>query len=91
MIYSNNTFQLCISIIVSFIIIYIIQYIFNYFIYTYSIPKSKDLVNTQLFKYKKMIAELQQNNKNNKNEDESDINMADMNADLLEYMEQQME
>lgn len=50
-----------INIIIFLIIIYGSHCIWTYLIETYSTKKTKDLVNTQVNKYKKIINELQEN------------------------------
>jgi hypothetical protein len=89
MIFSYQAVQLIISIIISLTIIYLIQSIFNYLIDTYSIPKSKDLVNSQLLKYKNIIHELQQPTQNGGQVDTISMNDQSMNDELMEYMNQQ--
>jgi hypothetical protein len=53
---------ICIQIIVFIFIIYICHSIWIYLKDTYSTKKTKDLVNTQVSKYKQIISELQENN-----------------------------
>ena len=51
-----------IKIFVCLFIIYIGHSIWIYLKDTYSTKKTKDLVNTQVYKYKKIISEIQENN-----------------------------
>jgi hypothetical protein len=53
---------ICIQIIVFIFIIYICHSIWIYLKDTYTTKKTKDLVNTQVSKYKQIISELQENN-----------------------------
>lgn len=54
-------FYFCLNIIISIIVIFIGHQIWNYVKNTYSTKKTKDLVNTQITKYKKMMKEIQEN------------------------------
>ena len=49
---SNPFFELLLKIVMFITIIYILHYVFEYFKDTYSKPRVKDLVNTQIKKYK---------------------------------------
>jgi hypothetical protein len=82
---NTNTisFQIFINIICSFIIIYIIHHIFNHLKNTYSNPVSKDLVNSQLTRYKKIIKELQISSHDQKQTEQ------DMSNELFEFMQKQ--
>ena len=60
-------FYFCLNIIISIIIIFIGHQLWNYIKNTYSTKKTKDLVNTQITKYKKMMKEIQENDNNPKN------------------------
>lgn len=74
------------NIIISIIIIYILHYIWSYLKDTYSTKKTKDLVNTQIEKYKKIIAETQQNQKTVLSENE----MNTMNDDLTKFLDNEI-
>jgi type III secretory pathway component EscR len=52
---SNNIINLLITIIISIGIILSIQYIWNYIKDNYSTRRTKDLVNSQIEKYKKLL------------------------------------
>ena len=58
--FSNSLFLILLNIIISVILIYGIHLSWNYIRDTYSKKKTKDLVNTQIEKYKKIIEEIQQ-------------------------------
>jgi type III secretory pathway component EscR len=53
--FSNTIINLIITIIISFGIILSIQYLWNYIKDNYSTKRTKDLVNSQIEKYKKML------------------------------------
>jgi len=58
--FSNSLFLILVNIIISVVVIYGIHLSWNYLRDTYSKKKTKDLVNTQIEKYKKIIEEIQQ-------------------------------
>lgn len=58
--FSNSLFLILVNIIISVLLIYGIHLSWNYIRDTYSKKKTKDLVNTQIEKYKKIIEEIQQ-------------------------------
>jgi hypothetical protein len=90
--FSNLLFSILIRIIISILIIYGIHQIWEYLKDTYSTKKTKDLVNTQIQKYKKMMNEIQENNKlGSPSPDENvEINIESMDKDLTEFMNTQM-
>ena len=53
--------SIVINIVISILMIYFIHSIWNYLRDTYTTKKTKDLVNSQIQKYKNMMEELQQN------------------------------
>jgi len=53
--FSNTIINLIITIIISFGIILSIQYVWNYIKDNYSTKRTKDLVNSQIEKYKKLL------------------------------------
>lgn len=57
--FSNFIFFIIINVIISIFIIYSCHYSWNILKDTYSKRKTKDLVNTQIKKYQKMIDEIQ--------------------------------
>lgn len=58
-------FYFCLNIIISIIVIFIGDKIWNYIKNTYSTKKTKNLVNTQIQKYKKIMKGIQENNESN--------------------------
>lgn len=58
--FSNLWFSIAINICASLILIYGIHLFWNHIKDNYSKPKTKNLVNTQIEKYKKIIDEIQQ-------------------------------
>jgi hypothetical protein len=93
---SNPFLQLILKILIFIAIIYMLQCGFEYLKYTYTKPLVKDLVNTQIKKYKDIVNEIN----NTKNivslEDSNDnsifneqINIDDMNTELLTFMNSQ--
>jgi cell division protein FtsB len=60
---SKSVLWIFINIILSVAVIYCGHYAWNLIKDTYSTKKTKDLVNTQIQKYKKMMAEMQESNK----------------------------
>jgi len=92
---SNTLFSLLFNIIVSIIIILIIHYLWNYLKDTYSTKKSRDLVNIQIDKYKKILDNIQNNQINNKMKDskkpifETEQEKQSMNDDLMNFLNEQ--
>lgn len=91
----NNILWLFINIIVSIFIIYIIHSLWLYLLDTYSTKKTKDIVNTQVNKYKKIINELQENNIINiqgsqNHEEPSKIEVESMDEVLTKYMQDEL-
>jgi hypothetical protein len=85
---NSISFQICINILISIIIIYIVHHILNYLKTTYSNQISKDLVNSQLNRYKKIMKELQvQNNNISQQIHEGEVDT--MNTELLDFMKLQ--
>jgi predicted PurR-regulated permease PerM len=78
-------FYFCLNIIISIIIIFIGHQIWNYIKNTYSTKKTKDLVNTQITKYKKMMKEIQENDnsKHFLNSNEKEL----MDKNLTEFIQ----
>jgi len=58
----QSLFWIFINIILSILVIYFGHYLWNCIKNTYSTKKTKDLVNVQIQKYKKMMTEIQNNN-----------------------------
>jgi conjugal transfer/entry exclusion protein len=47
------------TILISFILIFLVHHLITYFKQILTVPKTKDLVNTQIKKYQKMLDEIQ--------------------------------
>lgn len=93
---SNPFLQLLLKIIIFIFIIYTLQCGFEYLKDTYSKPRVKDLVNTQIKKYKEIVSEIHNKQQRLPIEDTTDegifnerINVEDMNTDLLTFMNSQ--
>ena len=94
---SNPLISFLIKIILFVVIIYILQCGFEYLKTTYTKPKVRDLVNTQINKYKEIVAELKNpvekecveiKDENTESFNEH-INVNDMNNELLSFMNSQ--
>jgi len=80
-----------IKIFVCLFIIYMCHSIWTYLKDTYSTKKTKDLVNTQIDKYKKIINELQENKEiHQSNPSISEKDLESMNEDLTNFMETEL-
>jgi|SRR6056300_1742533 len=93
---TNPFLQLIVKIIIFIAIIYILQCGFDYMKNTYSKPLVKDLVNTQIKKYKDIVTELNNAKDRIPIEDSNDdsifneqVNIDDMNTELLTFMNSQ--
>lgn len=86
--FSSIFTQICINIFVSIIILFFIHHIFNHLKNTYSKPINKDLVNTQIIKYKQIIKELQEP-KTNQISVIQENEIQQLNNELYEFMQQQ--
>lgn len=94
---SNITFQFALNIIFSLLIIYFCHSGWNYLKDTYSTRKTKDLVNSQIEKYKKIAAgKLEELSNVHINDDNDRTNFLteeekqSMNDDLTEFMNSQI-
>lgn len=86
--FSNTLFKFTINIAISIMIIYGAHSFWNYLKDNYTTKKTKDLVNIQIEKYKRIMNDMQkQNEQSSLFEDE--IEKQSMNDDLLEFMNQQ--
>lgn len=86
--FSNTLFKFTINIAISIMIIYGAHSFWNYLKDNYTTKKTKDLVNIQIEKYKRIMNDMQkQNEQSSLFEDESE--KQSMNDDLLEFMNQQ--
>ena len=90
--FSKLLFSITIRIVISILIIYGLHQIWEYLKDTYSTKKTKDLVNTQIQKYKKMMNEIQENNKQGSptTYENIEINIESMDKDLTDFMNTQM-
>ena len=79
-----------IQIIVFIFIIYICHSIWIYLKDTYSTKKTKDLVNTQVSKYKQIISELQENNNSHGSVKKSTQELESMDNILTSFMENEL-
>tara|TARA_B110000879_G_scaffold213027_2_gene313169 strand:+ start:16364 stop:16678 length:315 start_codon:yes stop_codon:yes gene_type:complete len=94
---SNPLISFLLKIIIFVAIIYTLQCGFEYLKTTYTKPKVKDLVNTQIQKYKEIVAEMNNPVVNDFVEvkDENTelfterVNVNDMNNELLTFMNSQ--
>lgn len=83
----NELIWILINITVSVLLIYSGHYLWNHIKDTYSTKKTKDLVNTQIQKYKKMMKEIQDNGvKNEIFLDDSEKCVLDQK--LMDYMDE---
>lgn len=93
--FSSLFLQIIIKILVFIGIIYAIQYVIEYLKDRYTKPRVKDLVNTQIKKYKEILFEMNENQltqdniKTNEDVFNDKTNIDDMNTDLLTFMNSQ--
>ena len=87
--FSNVIFSIIINIFISIIIIYGIHLFWNYLKDTYSTKKTKDLVNTQIQKYKIMVDEIQQSNPvlSSQSSTFTELEKQNMDKELTEFMQ----
>lgn len=84
---------ICIKIFVCLFIIWLFHSIWTYLKDTYSTKKTKDLVNTQIDKYKKIIHELQENIPQKTSQNTSVLNeeiIESMDNDLTNFMQNEL-
>lgn len=60
--FSLSILEILITIIISVVIIYSFQYFWNYLKDTFTTKKTKNIINGQIEKYKRIIDEIQQQN-----------------------------
>ena len=88
--FSNYIVKITINIIISILVIYGIHSCWDYLKDNYTTKKTKDLVNTQIEKYKRIMNDIQKQPKGSQNPlFENEQEKQSMNDDLLEFMEQQ--
>ena len=86
--FSNTLLKITINITLSILLIYGAHSFWNYLKDNYTTKKTKDLVNIQIEKYKRIMNDMQkQNEQSSLFEDEKE--KKSMNDDLLEFMNQQ--
>jgi len=86
--YLNSGLLIIINIIISIIIIYAGHLLWNYLKDNYSKKRTKDLVGSQIEKYKKMVGEMNDGSSYRRNMDElSREDLAKMERELSSFME----
>jgi hypothetical protein len=71
---------------ISILVVYVGHYLWNYIKDTYSTKKTKDLVNTQIEKYKKMMKQIQENNTGIKEDFLNETEKNTMDKELVDFM-----
>ena len=84
---TDTLFSLSINIFTSIVIIYIIHLLWNYLKDTYSTKKTKDLVNTQIQKYKMMVNEIQQSRPSIPTLRITELEKKEMDAELTSFIQ----
>ena len=82
-------FDIILNIVLSIIFIYFMQYGWNYLKDTCTTKKTKDVVNTQIKKYKDMFEKLQIS-KQQASPFQTEDEKQSMNIELLEYVNQEL-
>lgn len=82
-------FDIILNIVLSILFIYFMQYGWNYLKDTYTTKKTKDVVNTQIKKYKEMFEKLQVS-KQESSPFQTEDEKQSMNMELLEYVNQEL-
>ena len=82
-------FDIILNIVLYILLIYLIQYGWNYLKDTYTTKKTKDVVNTQIKKYKDMFEKLQVS-KQESSPFQTEDEKQSMNMELLEYVNQEL-
>jgi len=85
----NIFLQILFQIVLSILIIYSVHQIWTYLKDTYSTKKTRDLVNSQITKYKKMIEEIQANNSASKPLFENQEEKETMHNELADFLNEQ--
>jgi len=84
--YYNSFIGFIFNLTVSIIVVYSGHCLWNYIKDTYSTKKTKNVVNTQIEKYKKMMKEIQENNKNSKEDFLNEKEKNTMDKELNDFM-----
>jgi hypothetical protein len=74
------------NIVFSVLSIWILQSLWDYFKEKYTYKKTKDLVNTQIEKYKKMMKQIQENNTGIKEDFLNETEKNTMDKELVDFM-----
>jgi len=82
----KSILEVILTIIVSILIIYGGQYLWNNIITTYSTKKTKNLVDSQIQKYKKIIGEIQKNESSQQDAFLTEEEKKNMDDSLTEYV-----
>ena len=82
----KSILEVILTIIVSILIIYGGQYLWNNIITTYSTKKTKNLVDSQIQKYKKIIGEIQKNESSQQHAFLTEEEKKNMDDSLTEYV-----
>lgn len=82
-------FDIILNIVLYILFIYLMQYGWNYLKDTYTTKKTKDVVNTQIKKYKDMFEKLQVS-KQESSPFQTEDEKQSMNMELLEYVNQEL-
>jgi hypothetical protein len=86
MFYYKSFIGFLFNLTVSIIVVYIGHFLWNYIKDTYSTKKTKDLVNIQVDKYKKIIKEIEENNVKSKRSFLNEKERNKMDEDLQEFI-----
>jgi hypothetical protein len=84
--YYKSVLGFFVNLTISIIVVYSGHCLWNYVKDTYSTKKTKDLVNTQIEKYKKMMKEIQDNNKISQSSFLNEKEKNTMDKELIEFM-----
>jgi len=82
-------FDIILNIVLYILLIFLMQYGWNYLKDTYTTKKTKDVVNTQIKKYKDMFEKLQVS-KQESSPFQTEDEKQSMNMELLEYVNQEL-
>lgn len=83
--------SLFVNIIISILIIFIAHSLWNYIKNTYSTKKTKDLIGSQIQKYKTMIEQIQNQNQNQMVPTINPPSTISMETDLEKWMEESLQ
>ena len=83
---AKSILEITITIIISILVIYGGHYLWNNIISSYSTKKTKNLVDSQIQKYKKIIGEIQQNSGSQSETFLTEEEKKNMDESLTEYV-----